>query len=473
MKKIIILVIAVLLSVSGVFSQVKNKKIENLISSGQFTKAENMIKNEILQNKSLSAVEKLDLEFEIERMKRIRLDFKKSEKEVIDYIKRYIPNVSKTDLKRWESEKSLEMMVIDGKKMYFNNAARNLFRINKECKEIKAKADTAVKTGDFDLQSHISDIIKEAKETKKISVKPVRYRIDYTVTLNDSVVPCGETVRCWLPFPKEVINRQTDIKILNSYPETYILSDNDKYEHRSLYLEQVVEKDKPVKFAVSFEYTCYAQYHGIEADKVIGYNKSDPDYIKYTSEKAPHIVFTDELKKISEKIVGNEKNPYLIAKKIFAWVDGYAPWASAREYSTLKNIPMYCIENKHGDCGIQTLLFMTLARLNGIPTRWQSGWEPTTMHDWCQMYIEPYGWVPVDQSFGLQKSDDDAIKWFYLGNIDSRRLIVNEDYSGSFYPAKIHYRSETVDFQRGEVEWRGGNLYFNSWDYDFKIKEIK
>jgi len=25
-----------------------------------------------------------------------------------------------------------------------------------------------------------------------------------------------------------------------------------------------------------------------------------------------------------------------------------------------------------------------------------------------------------------------------------------------------------VDSQRGEVEWRGGNLYFDQWDYEFE-----
>jgi hypothetical protein len=34
-------------------------------------------------------------------------------------------------------------------------------------------------------------------------------------------------------------------------------------------------------------------------------------------------------------------------------------------------------------------------------------------------------------------------------------------------PRKQHFRSETVDLQRGEAEWSGGNLYFDQWDYDF------
>ena len=27
----------------------------------------------------------------------------------------------------------------------------------------------------------------------------------------------------------------------------------------------------------------------------------------------------------------------------------------------------------------------------------------------------------------------------------------------------VYIRSETVDFQPGEVEWRGGNLYYDHW----------
>jgi hypothetical protein len=37
---------------------------------------------------------------------------------------------------------------------------------------------------------------------------------------------------------------------------------------------------------------------------------------------------------------------------------------------------------------------------------------------------------------------------------------------------KQHFRSETVDSQRGEAEWDGGNLYFDQWDYDFDAKLV-
>ena len=116
---------------------------------------------------------------------------------------------------------------------------------------------------------------------------------------------------------------------------------------------------------------------------------------------------------------------------------------------------------------------MTLARYNGIPVKWQSGLmlhpNNNNLHDWGEMYFEGYGWVPVDQSFGLTNSEDEDVEWFFFGGIDAFHFIVNDDYSQPLFPAKIFPRSETVDFQRGEVEWRGGNLYFDKWDYFMEV----
>ena len=162
------------------------------------------------------------------------------------------------------------------------------------------------------------------------------------------------------------------------------------------------------------------------------------------------------------------------AQLIFSWISGNIPWASALEYSTIPDISAYCLKNRHGDCGIQSLLFITLCRYNGIPAKWQSGWmlhpPEVNLHDWSEIFLEGIGWVPVDQSFGVQQSSDERVKFFYLGGIDAYRLIVNDDYSRDLYPAKIYPRSETVDFQRGEVEWRGGNLYFDAWQYHMDVQ---
>ena len=162
------------------------------------------------------------------------------------------------------------------------------------------------------------------------------------------------------------------------------------------------------------------------------------------------------------------------AQRIFRWINDHFPWASAREYSTIENIPEYVLDNRHGDCGQVSLLFITLCRCRGIPARFQSGFmmhpRAWNLHDWAEVYFEGAGWVPVDQSFGIPTfADNPEEKMFFMGGIDSWRMIVNSDYSMPLVPEKKYPRSETVDFQRGEVEWEGGNLYFPQWSYHMDI----
>ena len=73
----------------------------------------------------------------------------------------------------------------------------------------------------------------------------------------------------------------------------------------------------------------------------------------------------------------------------------------------------------------------------------------------------------MDVTFGRLDSTDSAVAGFYLGGLDAYRIAFNDDYSRELVPAKQSFRSETVDLQRGEAEWDGGNLYFDQWDYDF------
>ena len=239
-------------------------------------------------------------------------------------------------------------------------------------------------------------------------------------------------------------------------------------------MEKTVKKDKPLKFEIEFSYKSAAEWFNLEGKEVKPFDTNSDLYKTYTSERAPHIVFSDSIKAISERIIGNETDPYQKMKKIFTWVDENFPWAGAREYSTIDNIPAYVLANNHGDCGQVTLLFITLARYNGIPARWQSGFmmhpDGLNLHDWSEFYIEGMGWMPMDQSFGINRfTDDEKVRYIYSNGMDAYRWIVNNDYSQPLFPEKIYPRSETVDFQRGELEWKGGNLYFDKWSWDFDV----
>ena len=455
-------------------AQTKYPEINEQISNGNFIIAKNLIENKV-NTDTLSDIEKYDLKFQIDLMDRIRKDFRRTRTEVMDALKNYYPNLSDEMMALWEKDGSLEMKVIDGEKKYFNNAVPNLFRINKEAKKHKEEISPGKQDIlDVFLEDYIPKVVEAAKEDQARYVLPVKMKIRYTVTVKPNAVPDGEIIRCWLPYPREGNPRQLDIKLLDVNRSEYTIADNDNLQ-RTLYLEGTSKKDMPTRFEFELSYTSKAEYVDLFKDPGnVTFNKNPDIFTEYTQERYPHIVFSNRIKNLSMQIIGDETVPLNKLKKIFIWVDENTPWASAREYSTIPNIPEYSLQNKHGDCGIQTLVFMTLCRYNGIPTKWQSGWmmhpPEVNLHDWCEIYVDGYGWIPVDQSFGIKNYLDEENRLFYLGGIDVFRFIVNDDYSKPLFPAKIYPRSETVDFQRGEVEWRGGNLYFDKWNYSMEVE---
>lgn len=405
---------------------------------------------------------------------RLLTDFCLTEQQVKDYIRRYIPDVTDEQMRQWEESCALECMWLDGEKRYFINAGPNLFRIDSACRDIKtAKEGVVVEGYDRVNTENVPAIIRAVKDSAKTLVLPKRMRVTYTLTVDTNAVPAGEIVRCWLPYPRTDVLRQQDVKLLETSEAEYVLSPRE-CAHSTLYMEKRAAQGQPTVFSETFEYTSYGEWHNLKPEDVQPYDTASALYRKYTVERDKHIVFSPRLRELAARLTAGEDNPYLKAKRIFRWICEHFPWASAREYSTIDNIPEYVLDNRHGDCGQVTLLFVTLCRLSGIPAHFQSGFmmhpRAWNLHDWAEVYFEGVGWVPVDQSFGIPPFACNADEeYFFLGGIDSWRMVVNADYGMPLVPAKEYPRSETVDFQRGEVEWEGGNLYFTQWSYDMEI----
>ncbi len=404
---------------------------------------------------------------------RILLSFSLSGMDVDSILKGTGLNFTQSELEKFESFGWLECRTIENEKRYFKRAASNLVLI-KNFHENRAARDSALANNPHSLfrKSNISGIIKNSSESST-PASPVNIEVLYTITVKPDVVPPGQTIRCWLPFPKENNERQRDVYLLGISNEDNFLLTPDSMTHRTIYMEEKARAGEPAIFRVAYSYVTSGQYFDPEKLKILPYNKNSDIYTTFTKEQPPHICFTGDVKHLADSLAGNETNPYKIVKKFYYWINNNIPWVNALEYSIIPNIPEYTLKNRRGDCGMQTFLLMSLLRYKGIPVRWQSGWtvQPgaENLHDWCEVYYEGTGWIPVDVSYGLQFSPDNKIREFYLTGIDSYRMIVNDDVSGNLYPEKKFLRSDPFDFQRGEVEWEGGNLFYDKWDYDIRI----
>lgn len=447
------------------------QKIENELNSGNLNQvhllADSIRKECPSERELISCADSFSLIAE-----RIPLDFSVTEEEVDKQLKERIGRFSPEEKADWEKKNWLESKSINGEKRYFNRAASNL-RLIRNFHSARSYYDSvsSFEPDNIVQQLNTEAIIKESGY-ESVPIIPVEITLDYTLTIDPDAVPEGETIRCWLPYPRQNHSRQTGIRLISASTPDYFISP-DSAIHRTIYMEARARKGASTVFNVSYSYRSSGQYFDRANLKILPYNRSSEIYRRYTAEQRPQICFTENVKHLADSIAGSESGPLETIRKIYYWFSNNIPWAGALEYSIIPNIPEYVISNRRGDCGMQTMLFMSMLRFKGIPVRWQSGWKMTpggeNLHDWWEVYLEGPGWIPVDISYGLQYSPVLKTREFFISGIDSYRLIINDGISGILFPEKKFLRSEPFDFQRGEVEWSGGNIYFDKWNYDMKI----
>ena len=330
----------------------------------------------------------------------------------------------------------------------------------------------------FSMTEHVRGLVAQAAETDETLIRPMRHRIRYALWVEPGHprVKPGAEVRAWLAYP-QAYQQQGEPRLISSTPEAKEIAPNGS-PHRTVYFEHTIGEDgAPPRFEVEYEYTISAVCSKLDPDGVQPYRTDDETYTRYTSERAPHIVFTPEVRELVAEVVGDEENPLTKARLIFRWVSDNIPWIGEREYGTIRSLSQKGLSARCGDCGVQGMVFVTLCRAAGVPARWQSGWELRPgawgMHDWSEMYLEPWGWLPVDASYGVRKDDDPRVRDFFCGSMDPYRLIVNLDYARPLVPKKTSFRSEPNDFQRGEIEIDGHNLYFDEWRYSIEVESSR
>ncbi|WP_428940691.1 transglutaminase-like domain-containing protein [Fontivita pretiosa] len=409
----------------------------------------------------------------LDLIRRFRLEYNLTETQLLERLKGQIRDVTAGDLARWRDAGQLQHRLLDGQVMYFRREPANLFRF---CPDAITRRTPQPQQdpGQWKLTDRLAYVIEQARRSGNVQVAPIRHRITYTLTVPGSArgAKRGSLLRVWLPFAQEY-RQQKNVTLISTSPPDAKIAPNG-WPHRTLYFEHVIDDPaRPVELKAVFDYVSYAYYPNLR-DQDARPLPADWDG-QYLGERPPHIVFTPELRKTVAEIIGNETNPLAKARRIFHWIDANIRYCAEEEYCLIPSFTIKALSTRRGDCGIQSILFIAMCRAAGIPARWQSGWETKpvgwNMHDWAEFYVHPWGWLPADVSYGLQKSDDPAIREFYFGHQDSYRLITNLDYGRELVPAKPSLRSEPADFQRGEVELDGRNLYFDEWDYDFKFEQ--
>lgn len=431
---------------------------------------------------SLPEAQRRQLAFELDRLDRIRKDYPLTKEALFKAVKESVRGVTPEEFEHWIAEGRFDSREIDGERRFMGSSVSNLYFRYTELEGRRLKPKRPVKFEKARLAA-CQSIQQAALAERKPYVLPKRFRVTMTVTAKADAAPAGEIIRAWLPIPRRY-PFQTDFELRSTSPVAREIN-SDENVIRAAYLEKAARKGKPTEFKIEYDYTASGVKFNVKPEEVRPRDPSDAALAPFLRE-SPHVVFTPEMRALSAEIVGAETNDFRKAKRCFDWIADQIQYSFATEYSTIRNISEYCRTKRYGDCGQEALLFITLCRLNGIPARWQSGWNTfpgaKTIHDWTEIFLAPYGWMPVDPYMGiwamryartLTPAQQRFVRDFYFGGLDQWRMAANGDHSQALSPPKRSPRSDDVDFQRGELEWGGHNIYFDQYSYELEVKELK
>ena len=431
---------------------------------------------------------------EREMIRRMPADFPYTRAEAMDIIRAEIPSYTEEEFDAAVACGQIRFIYLHGEMRIFN---RFFSSMCKSVPEFRDRTKVALNGGESSGRGSKGDLRlnRSMRIMKEQGVLANRITIRATVKVEDAAFKPGMLVRVHVPIAA-ACEQQSDIRIESMSPENGQIAPEDA-EQRTVYWEENMQENH--EFSVTYSYVHTAKWHDVEtvlhgmpmsqgtmqdAGSACGEAAQRPsgvpelpclkpealaEYVKDTAELAPHIEFTPYIRALTEACAQGCTTPLEKAKSFYDFITKNFRYTYMPAYFTLDSIAENCARSFTGDCGVFALLFITMCRCAGIPAEWQSGFavEPEFVggHDWARFYVEPFGWLFADPSFGVSsnRNENEERRMFYFGNLDPYRMVANRAFQAPFTVDKRYFRTDPYDNQYGEIETEDRGLRYDEY----------
>ncbi|MCH8829800.1 MAG: transglutaminase domain-containing protein [Planctomycetes bacterium] len=247
-----------------------------------------------------------------------------------------------------------------------------------------------------------------------------KFRFDYAFQLVD--LPAGAKVRVWMPVPPS--NRQQTVAELDrKLPAKATVAKETKYGNTILYLEPKTPASGQLDFRVSYRVE-RKEVRGRTAGS--GETTIKPDARKRFLSPNANVPLSG---KPLELLAGLTlpKEGVVLGRRLYDSVDDHLKYDKSKPGYGRGDVLWAC-DSRFGNCTDFHSLFISLARSQGLPARFEIGFplpekrgsgNISGYHCWAHFYVENHGWVPIDISEADKHPEK---KDYYFGNLSDNRL---------------------------------------------------
>jgi transglutaminase-like putative cysteine protease len=225
--------------------------------------------------------------------------------------------------------------------------------------------------------------------------KPARERVfTFTYACTVTSLTTGEKARVWLPVPPSNEDQQVKLEA-QDLPAEGKDGKDAQYGNAILYFEATADKDGTVAFARTYKVT-RKELQGAQQERdgvTLVKRFLEPDKLVPVQGK-PLQLLKD--KSLPEDPMDRAKVLYEVVNRHMKYDKSGTGWG--------RGDAVWACDSKAGNCTDFHSLFISLARANKIPAKFEIGFalpenhsgDVAGYHCWAKFRVEGKGWVPVD-----------------------------------------------------------------------------
>jgi uncharacterized protein (TIGR03000 family) len=260
---------------------------------------------------------------------------------------------------------------------------------------------------------------KKETEEKKEAARSRTFLFTYAASVTG--LKPEEKARIWLPVPPSNEDQDAKIESDKGLPEGYRLTEGKEYGNHFIYVEAAADKDGNIPFSVTYRVTRRELKGGSRDDMT-------------TAAELARFLEADALVPIEGKpldLIKDQKLPNdqeATAKVLYDLVNSHMKYDKPKDKPWGRGDSVYACEAGVGNCTDFHSLFITLARSQHIPAKFEMGFplperrgagEIPGYHCWAKFKPQGKGWIPVDIS---EANKNPTMKDYYFGHLTADRV---------------------------------------------------